>query len=67
MMIAMNDSIPYNVQSQIKDVKQQEMLEVTIRNAKRLHRLTNDVLDVTKIEGKSLEIKERNNYLNDYL
>jgi two-component system sensor histidine kinase VicK len=48
------------LQSQIKDVKQQEMLEVTIRNAKRLQRLTNDILDVTKIEGRSLELnKER--------
>jgi len=48
------------LQSQIKDVKQQELLEVTIRNAKRLQRLTNDILDVTKIEGRSLELnKER--------
>ena len=48
------------LQSQIKDVKQQEMLEVTIRNAKRLQTLTNDILDVTKIEGRSLDLnKER--------
>ena len=48
------------LQSQIKDVKQQKMLEVTIRNAKRLQTLTNDILDVTKIEGRSLDLnKER--------
>src|SRR6266571_1329767 len=48
------------LQSQIKDVSQKELLEVTIRNAKRLQRLTNDILDVTKIEGRSLELnKER--------
>ena len=43
------------------------MLAVTIRNAKRLHRLTNDVLDVTKIEGKSLELKKEEFNLNDVL
>jgi hypothetical protein len=46
------------LQSQIKDVKQQELLEVTFRNAKRLMRLTNDILDVTKIEGRSLELNK---------
>ena len=55
------------LQSQIKDVKQQEILEVTIRNAKRLHRLTNDILDVTKIEGGSLELNKEEFNLNDVL
>ena len=53
------------LQSQIKDVKQQEMLEVTIRNAKRLQRLTNDILDVTRIEGRSLELNNEEFNLND--
>jgi len=53
------------LQSQIKDVKQQKMLEVTIRNAKRLMQLTNDILDVTKIEGKSLDLKKEEFNLND--
>jgi two-component system, OmpR family, sensor histidine kinase VicK len=53
------------LQSQIKDVKQQEMLEVTIRNAKRLQTLTNDILDVTKIEGRSLELNKEEFNLND--
>jgi len=55
------------LQSQIKDVKQQEMLEVTIRNAKRLQTLTNDILDVTKIEGRSLELNKEEFNLNDVL
>ena len=55
------------LQSQIKDVKQQELLEVTIRNAKRLQRLTNDILDVTKIEGRSLELNKEEFNLNDVL
>ena len=53
------------LQSQIKDVKQQDLLEITIRNAKRLQRLTNDILDVTKIEGKSLELNKEEFNLND--
>src|SRR5215467_15833517 len=41
------------------------MLEVAIRNAKRLQQLTNDILDVTKIEGSSLELKKECFNLND--
>ena len=32
-------------------------MDVIIRNAKRLHRLTEDILDVTKIESQSLRFK----------
>jgi two-component system, OmpR family, sensor histidine kinase VicK len=53
------------LRSQIKDVKQQELLEITIRNAKRLQRLSNDILDITKIEGKSLELNKEEFNLND--
>jgi signal transduction histidine kinase len=38
----------------------QEMLDIIIRNAKRLQRLAEDILDVTRIESQSLKlIKER--------
>ncbi len=53
------------LRSQIKDIKQQELLEITIRNAKRLQRLSNDILDITKIEGKSLELNKEEFNLND--
>jgi two-component system sensor histidine kinase VicK len=43
------------------------MLVVTIRNAKRLQGLTNDILDVTKIEGKSLELYKEKFNLNEVL
>jgi len=46
------------LRSQIIDVKQRELLDITIRNAKRLQRLTEDILDVTKIETKSLDLKK---------
>lgn len=53
--------------SQITDVKQKELLEVTIRNAQRLQRLTNDILDVTKIESKSLGLNKELFNLNDVM
>ena len=46
------------LRNQIKDVKQRELLDITIRNAKRLQRLTEDILDITKIETKSLVLNK---------
>ena len=46
----------------IKDTKQIELIDAIIRNAKRLQQLTEDILDVTKIESQSLKLnKERFN------
>jgi signal transduction histidine kinase len=53
------------LRAQIKDVKQQEILDITIRNANRLHRLSNDILDVAKIEGRSLELNKEDFKLNN--
>ena len=53
------------LRSQIKDVKQQEVLDITIRNAKRLQRLSNDILDAAKIEGRSLELNKEEFILNE--
>jgi two-component system, OmpR family, sensor histidine kinase VicK len=52
------------LQSTINDIKQQELLDIIVRNAKRLQRLTEDILDVTKIESHSLNLnKERFNLI----
>ena len=37
---------------------QEEKLNVIARNAKRLKLLTDDILDVTKIEGQALQLKK---------
>jgi signal transduction histidine kinase len=50
---------------QINNVGQQELIEAIVRNAKRLQRLSNDILDVTKIEGRSLELHKEDFNLND--
>jgi signal transduction histidine kinase len=46
-----NGITPYEKQ------KQKEMLEVVIRNAYRLQHLTEDILDVTRIESQNLNLK----------
>lgn len=49
----------------IKDSEQLELLEVINRNAKRLRRLTEDILDVTRIESRSLLLRmERFNLID---
>jgi signal transduction histidine kinase/ActR/RegA family two-component response regulator len=55
------------VKSKIKDAHQCELLDVIIRNAKRLQRLTEDILDVTKIESQSLELKKEQFNLNEVI
>ena len=50
--------------SKVKDEKQLEILEVIIRNAKRLKRLTDNLLDITKIESQSLLLNKEKLNLN---
>jgi signal transduction histidine kinase len=52
---------------QIKDVNQRKLLDIAIRNARRLQRLTEDILDVTKIETKSLVLKKELFDLNEVI
>jgi signal transduction histidine kinase len=49
-------------ESNIKDKTKQEkeMIDVIARNAKRLQRLTEDILDVTRIEGRTLKLNKKN-------
>src|ERR687889_1778488 len=42
-----------------------ELIDAIIRNAKRLQRLTEDILDVTKIESNSLILNKQKFILND--
>jgi len=52
------------VHSEVTDTRHRELLEVVIRNAKRLKRLTESVLDVTKIESHSLKLNKEQVNLN---
>ena len=55
------------LRSKIKDTEKQEILDVVIRNAKRLQRLTEDILDVTRIESHTLELQKKRFNLKDIL
>jgi two-component system sensor histidine kinase VicK len=46
------------LRSTTKDTSQYELLDAIIRNAKRLRQLTEDVLDVARIEGKLLTLRK---------
>ena len=52
------------IYSNVKDEKQLVILEVIIRNAKRLKRLTDNLLDITKIESQSLMLNKEKLNLN---
>ena len=47
--------------------QQDLLLDAIIRNSKRLQRLTNDILDVTRIESQSLKLKKEQFNLNDVI
>ena len=53
--------------SRIEDKEQKILLESIIRNAKRLKRLTNDILDVAKIETGSFQIKRERFNLDELI
>ncbi|CAN5457016.1 hypothetical protein BH18THE2_BH18THE2_21190 [soil metagenome] len=46
------------LQSKITDNEQRSFIDVILRNAKRLQRLTEDILDITRIESQSLNLKK---------
>jgi two-component system, OmpR family, sensor histidine kinase VicK len=60
-ILGLSDSLRHKT----TDPEQNELANVIFRNAKRLHRLAENILDVTKIEGGTLELhKERFNIID---
>ena len=55
------------LQHEIKDMYHKDLIDVVIRNARRLQRLTEDILDITKIESQSLQLKREQFNLNDVI
>jgi two-component system, OmpR family, sensor histidine kinase VicK len=60
-------SLSQVLQSKINDPTQRELLDTIVRNARRLQRLTEDVLDVTKIESHSLNLNRERFNLSDVI
>jgi two-component system sensor histidine kinase VicK len=55
------------LKDQISDSTQIRFLDVILRNAKRLERLQEDMLDVTRIEGGSMKIYKESFNLNELI
>jgi two-component system sensor histidine kinase VicK len=55
------------LQSKIKDNEQLMLVDVISRNAKRLQRLTEDILDVSKIESHSLKLRKETFNVNEIM
>src|SRR5918997_5240718 len=47
--------------------EQEEMLEIILRNSDRLHQLTEDILDVTRIESQTLKLRKERFNVNDLI
>jgi signal transduction histidine kinase len=55
------------LRQKISDDKEREYMDVIIRNAKRLQRLTENILDITKIESNRLKLEKERFNLNDVI
>jgi two-component system, OmpR family, sensor histidine kinase VicK len=49
------------------NIRYQELLDPIVRNVKRLQQLTEDILDVTKIESQSLQLKKELLNINEVI
>jgi len=52
---------------EVPDRRQEDMLDAIIRNAKRLQRLTDDILDVARIENRALQINRERFELSEVI
>jgi signal transduction histidine kinase len=55
------------IRSNMRGSKYEESLNIILRNARRLQRITDNILDVTKIESRSLNLKQENFNLKDVI
>ncbi|MGC2570973.1 MAG: histidine kinase dimerization/phospho-acceptor domain-containing protein [Candidatus Nitrosopolaris sp.] len=60
-------SLTQILHSKIKDSQQQESLDIVIRNAKRLKKLSDELLYVTRLETQTLELKKEQFNLNEVI
>jgi len=60
-------SVAHILRSKINDSQQLELLDIVIRNAKRLNRLSDEILDVTRLETQTLELKKEQFNLNEII
>jgi two-component system, OmpR family, sensor histidine kinase VicK len=57
----------YSEMSEMEPERSKEYLQAILRNARRLQKLTNDILDVTRIESQSLNLNKERVNLDDVI
>jgi signal transduction histidine kinase len=62
ILLKADDTI-FNGSSRNNTLIKKEMVEIIVRNARRLQRLTEDILDVTRIEGRSLNLNKQSFFI----
>ena len=55
------------LQSKEEDEEKRSLIDIILRNAKRLHRLTENILDTSKIESQSLKLNKEQFNINDLI
>ena len=55
------------LRSETIDTRQQELLDIIIRNAKRLNKLSSEILDVTRLESNTFELKKEECNIKDII
>jgi signal transduction histidine kinase len=55
------------LQSKEEDEEKHRLIEIISRNAKRLHHLTEDILDISRIESQSLKLNKEQFNINDLI
>ena len=53
--------------SKEEDEEKRRLMDIILRNAKRLHHLTEDILDTSKIESQSLKLNKEQFNINDLI
>ncbi len=59
--------LTYVLKNKTTDKNQQEMFDIIDKNAKRLLKLSEDILDISRIESHSLSLKKENFNLNEMI
>jgi signal transduction histidine kinase len=55
------------LKNKIKDKEQEKLLDIILKNARKLKNLTEDILDITKIEGSTLNLNKEEFRIGDLL
>jgi signal transduction histidine kinase len=53
------------LRSKVLDIEERKLLDITMRNARRLLRITNNILDTAKIESQMLRLNKERTNLSD--